>query len=1004
MKARWLHRLVETLRTATTGGKEKHRRDRARSRPRFEQLEDRLTPATFVVNSPLDFVAVNLATGQDALGRTSLRSAIQAANARPSDDTILLPGGVFTLTRAGAGENAAATGDLDVHAEGKLTIVGPAAGATIIDAAGLDRVFDVFGELQLVAVTVRGGNSAASPGGGIHNTGTLSVTLSIVAANIADTDGGGIANLGTLTVTHSIVSGNSASEGGGIHNDRDSTTTVSDSTFTGNSAVGGYGGGIFSGDFSDGSGSTLTVSDSTFTGNSAADERGGGIYNSGSDAILTVIGSTFIGNSAGGGGGIGNTGMLTVTGSTLSNNSDGGGGGGGLHTSGAATVSDCTLNGNSAENIGGGILNNGTLTLSRSTLSGNSAVGGGGAIFNSATLTVRNSTLTGNSTVRSGGGIRNHDNGPTLTVINSTLTGNSAGDFGGGIANGTVVGGTLTVAGSTLSGNSAGGGGGIASAGTSTVLNSTLSGNTAAFSGGGIRSDGTLTVTGSTLTGNSAGATGGGIVVESFSDFLTVGNTIVAGNTANVGPDVRGFATSTGNNLIGNTAGSSGFFGPGDLRNLDARLGPLSNNGGPTLTHALLAGSPALDAGSNAGAPLLDQRGFNRFVDGPDANTSATADIGAFEAQIWLGDTGLQTSSEDATPELDFVTSLGIANVTARSSNPALIPDSNLAVSGAGAGRTLTMTPLANQSGTALITITVSDGTASMTDTFVLNVSSRNDAPVLEPLLADPRVMTLQAINEDDTSSFGTRVSDMLLSFGTDRITDVDAGAVEGIAVTLVDNANGDWQFSIDSAATFTSFGTVSEQSARLLTAGDFVRFVPAADFHGKSTITFRAWDQTSGFHGDTADTSTNGNATAFSIGLETASITILSVNDAPRNTVPAGQKVAMNKPLAFSATRRLSIADIDAGTGIVRVTLTVTNGKLTLGGTAGLSVTGNRSARITLAGTVQAINAALAGLRFNAKPRFRGKAKLTIFTEDLGNAGLGGAKTASDVVSIAVL
>jgi len=106
----------------------------------------------------------------------------------------------------------------------------------------------------------------------------------------------------------------------------------------------------------------------------------------------------------------------------------------------------------------------------------------------------------------------------------------------------------------------------------------------------------------------------------------------------------------------------------------------------------------------------------------------------------------------------------------------------------------------------------------------------------------------------------------------------------------------------------------------------------------------------------------------------------VAAVNDAPRNTVPTAQKAAVNKPLVFSAARLISIADLDVGAGIVRVTLTATNGALTLGTTAGLvSVLGNGKSSITLTGTVANINAALNGLRFKPKTGFKGKAKLTI-------------------------
>ena len=120
----------------------KARRRVNRSLPGLEALERRETPSTFHVNSLLDTVAVNLKTGKDASGHISLRSAIQAADAKPNADTIILPAGTITLTIAGAGENNAATGDLDIH--GSVTIKGKGAGEMIVDGNNLDRVFDIF--------------------------------------------------------------------------------------------------------------------------------------------------------------------------------------------------------------------------------------------------------------------------------------------------------------------------------------------------------------------------------------------------------------------------------------------------------------------------------------------------------------------------------------------------------------------------------------------------------------------------------------------------------------------------------------------------------------------------------------------------------------------------------------------------------------------------------------------------------------------------------------------
>ncbi|MDH5536600.1 MAG: DUF4347 domain-containing protein, partial [Betaproteobacteria bacterium] len=131
------------------------------------------------------------------------------------------------------------------------------------------------------------------------------------------------------------------------------------------------------------------------------------------------------------------------------------------------------------------------------------------------------------------------------------------------------------------------------------------------------------------------------------------------------------------------------------------------------------------------------------------------------------------------------------------------------------------------------------------------------------PLLAGAN--NLGAINEDPLANPGTLVSALIAG----QVSDVDAGALSGIAVTAVDNTNGAWQFSTDGGGTWTAFGSPTAASARLLAAdaNTSVRFVPNANFNGTVTngLTFRAWDQTSGVAGATADATTNGGGTAFS-------------------------------------------------------------------------------------------------------------------------------------------
>jgi hypothetical protein len=252
--------------------------------------------------------------------------------------------------------------------------------------------------------------------------------------------------------------------------------------------------------------------------------------------------------------------------------------------------------------------------------------------INHATLTVNNCIIANcpDGGVQSVGGL--------LGLHNCTIAGN--GSFG--IYN---LAGTMLIDTTTISGNTANTGqyhgGGIWNTGTLTIRNSTVAGNNAPGytyyvhfinnwvhvpgSGAGIWNSGTLTITSSTIAGNHADI-GGGILSDS-AGAVTVRDSIIAQNQAPNGPDVSGAVTSLGNNLVGDGTASSGFTGPADqvgtsTKPMNPMLGPLQNNGGPTATMALLAGSPAIAAGDSTNAPTTDQRGLPR-------QTNPAYDIGS---------------------------------------------------------------------------------------------------------------------------------------------------------------------------------------------------------------------------------------------------------------------------------------------------------------------------------------------------------------------------------------
>jgi hypothetical protein len=365
--------------------------------------------ATFTTNSIADQPDSKPGDGLclTADGNCTLRAAIMETNALgggPHTIT-LVAGTLYTLTRTGAGEDAAATGDLDIAADVTITVSGGS--TTVAGTTGWDdRIFDVLstGTVELKGLDIRGGKPpAGSDGGGILNAygGRLTLTNSTVSNNVVSGIGAGIENLGTLTLTNSTVSRNTIVRGavGGIDN------------------IG-----------------TLTLTNSTVSGNSDSSYDIGGIWNESvfgfPTARTTLTNSTVSGNR---GTGVGNTfANMTVTNSTVSGNSSVYYGGGIFNDTSNLTLTGSTVSGNSAAD-GGGIVNiyNGRMTLTNSTVSGNSARGDGGGLWSAGSVSANNVSLARNVADADadgngdGGGIFNYS-GETVVNIVNTIIGTNA--------------------------------------------------------------------------------------------------------------------------------------------------------------------------------------------------------------------------------------------------------------------------------------------------------------------------------------------------------------------------------------------------------------------------------------------------------------------------------------------------------------------------------------------------------------------------------------------------
>lgn len=424
----------------------------------------------------------------------------------------------------------------------------------------------------------------------------------LTISNGFEESGGGIlVDQATLTLNHCTLENNLAiKQGGGISNDggRSGNLTIINSYISGNGAYSSgpnsRGGGIFSH-----SGSVQIMNcrvDGNGISSSGGSTRGGGIYND--TGKLEIIDSLVADNYAfpsqpdphfhGSGSGVG-----------IFNASDG-----------SLTIHNTVLSGNYTQNppysgFGGAIYNAGVAELSRCTIEGNFSSTIAGGIYNTGRIEIAEITLRANATQNTAGGIQNEG---IMTVTNSVISDNTALNQMAGV------------------------GGGIVNTGLLIVSNSTLSNNHSDGDGGGIHNSGLVNISNTTISRNFAysnGLSSGGSIRNLGNGVIHLGNTIL--NADSTDPVFRNSAIviSRGYNLCSDD-GNGLLVSQGDQINTDPILGPLEDNGGPTFTHRLLSGSPAIDMGDPnfTPPPFSDQRGsgYQRVYGG-------RIDIGSFEAQ-----------------------------------------------------------------------------------------------------------------------------------------------------------------------------------------------------------------------------------------------------------------------------------------------------------------------------------------------------------------------------------
>ena len=516
--------------------------------------------------------------------------------------------------------------------------------------------------------------------------------------------------------------------------------------------------------------------------------------------------------------------------------------------SGASNIS---ISGNTSIPLSSRVINNSAnLTISGLTiLHGDAGLGNGGAILNTGTgvLTITNSVITANQ-AQKGGGVFNSAGGH-LQVTNSTFSANSSRPFdasldasGGAIYNVGVA----SIRNSTFSFNSVhDNGSGFYNDSIATVANSTFTLGQAKTAAVYNEKNGSLNLNNLTITNNIGAQQATGLL--SNGGTVNLANSIISGNKTSGNfsrPDCDGVLTSGGHNLIGNTTGCNISAGIGDKLGsntipINANLGPLTNNGGPTLTFTLLAGSPAIDAGSPATAgsgsgacEATDQRGVVRPVQGA---ISLTCDIGAVEIGGSLAKvTPTITWANPA--DITFGSALSAAELNATASvpgtfvySPALGTDLN-----AGPGQTLsvdfTPTDLANFNSVLGTKVSINVNKATPTITWA------NPADITYgSALSGTQLNATASVPGDFVYS---PAADTVLNAGGGQILSVDFtptdstnfNSVLGTKVSInVNKATPTTTWANPADITYGSALSGTELNATASVPGDFV-YSPAAD------------------------------------------------------------------------------------------------------------------------------------------------------------------------------
>ncbi|MCA9122831.1 MAG: VCBS repeat-containing protein [Planctomycetaceae bacterium] len=609
----------------------------------------------------------------------------------------------------------------------------------------------------------------------------------------------------------------------------------------------------------------------------------------------------------------------------------------------------------------------------------------GGGLRSAGTVTLKNVTVDSNEATVEGGGIFSSGTG-TLTLIDTTISTNVSAGVGGGLR---ITSGRLNITNTTVLGNeSATSGGGLHASQTPvTIVNSTFSGNTAGTTGGAIRlASGSIDVTNATLTNNTSAEEGGGLFVASGN--ADVRNTIIAGNTSTGtdDDDVSGAFRSQGNNFIGVADGSAGFSTTkNDLLGntsspLDPQLDPLAANGGPTQTHSPQVSSPVIDAANGVFAPATDQRGHARPEDGNDSG-QALPDIGAFEFVLFgeihgvkfhdVNNNHLRDPGEPALP--------GWTIFLDANQNRVLDGGERSTVTDAGGAYSFTRL-LPGQE--YHVTEVVKPGWIPTVPEVPQNQTPQIIAPQTAVATAGvPLIFSAENGNQLVVSDPDAGNSIVAVHLEAEFSAQLTLATTDSLSIAVSDGDGMDIN------------GTIDDINAAL----DGLMLVANPEAVDGGVLILDIYDL--------GNTGTGG-------GLSKIAFVDISVtqptNQSPVNSVPPVQTTNEDVELIFSTNNgnAISVADGDAGDERVEVSIAVTNGVVTLSTVTGVTVTegdGTDDSRMTVVGTIDAINAALEELQFTPTPNYHGDAMIELNTSDLGHSGTGGALTDTDQITIII-